>query len=136
MPISVLRLLCFATTFSVIAFGLTPSSVTLTATPNPATFGQAVTLNATVPSGATGSVTFYDGTTVLGIGTIAGTQATMTTVMLASGNRLLRAYYGGDATYAASTSAPLPQTVVAGASLGFRHAVQYPTVRGPFDCGG
>jgi len=74
-------------------------------------------------------VTFYDGVTVLGVGTISGTQATLTTVMLPSGTRQLRAYYGGDATYAASSSALLPQTVVAGSSLRFRREVSYALVR-------
>jgi hypothetical protein len=82
-------------------------------------------LTATVTSGATGKVTFYDGTTILGVGTISGIQASLSTVMLASGTRLLRAHYSGDTNYAASNSANLPQTVTAGASLGFRKAVNY-----------
>ena len=130
-PVAALPVLCFVTAFPAICFGLTPSSVTLTGSPNPASYGQAVTLTAAVSSGATGKVTFYDGTTVLGTGTLSttllSTQATLTTVMLASGNRSLRAYYDGDATYASSSSAPFTQTVVAGVSLGFRHAVNYST---------
>src|ERR1035438_4433314 len=125
LRVSTFRLLGFAVIWPAIVFGLTPSSVTLTASPNPANYGQAVTLSATVTAGATGAVTFYDGVTVLGVGTISGAQATLTTVMLPSGIRQLRAYYGGDTTYAASSSASLPQTVVAGISLGFRRAVTY-----------
>ena len=125
LRVSTFRPLCLAAILPAIVFGLTPSSVTFTASPNPANYGQAVTLTATVTTGATGAVTFYDGVTVLGVGTISSTQATLTTVMLPSGTRQLRAYYGGDATYAASSSAVLPQTVVAGTSLGFRHAVTY-----------
>ena len=121
--VATLRLLCLAVLFQAIVFGLTPSTVSLTASPNPSNYGQAVTLTATVTAGATGKVTFYDGVTILGIGTISGTEAATTTVMLASGSRSLRAYYGGDATYASSSSAPLPQSVVAGTSLGFHHPV-------------
>ena len=45
------------------------TTTTLAATPNPSVLGQPVTLTATVsPSAATGKVTFYDGTTVLGVG--------------------------------------------------------------------
>ena len=70
------------------------------AAPNPATFGQPVTLTATVsPSAATGQVTFYDGTTVLGVGTLAGGTATLHDHLLPAGSRSLRAYYGGDAVY-------------------------------------
>jgi uncharacterized repeat protein (TIGR01451 family) len=86
-------------------------------------------LTATVTSGATGKVTFYDGTTILGVGTISGAQASLSTVMLPSGTQLLRAHYSGDSNYAVSNSANLPQTVTAGTSLGFRKAVNYlPTV--------
>ncbi len=55
-----------------------PTTTALAAAPNPSTFGQPVTLTATVsPSAATGQVTFYDGTTVLGVGTLAGGTATL-----------------------------------------------------------
>ena len=47
----------------------------------------------------------------------------MTTVLLASGTRSLHAYYAGDVTYAPSNSAPVPQTVQLGDSLGFRRPV-------------
>ena len=55
-------------------------------------------------AGATGKVTFYDGVTVLGVGTLAGTQASLTTVMLPSGVRRLRAYYQGEGGLAVSSS--------------------------------
>ena len=72
------------------------TTTTLVATPNPSALGQSVTLTATVsPSAATGQVTFYDGTTVLGVGTLAGGTATLTTSLLPAGSRSLRAYYGG-----------------------------------------
>ena len=78
-----LRLLCSGVFSAAVVFCQTPSSLTLDSSPNPASYGQAVTLLATVTTGATGKVTFYDGTTVLGIGTISGTQAALTTAMLA-----------------------------------------------------
>src|ERR1035438_267724 len=126
--ITALRLPFFALIVPGIVFGLTPSSITLTASSNPVDYGQPVTLSATITSGATGKVAFYDGTTVLGIGAVSGTEAMLTTVMLPSGTRSLRAYYGGDETYAASTSTTLSETVVAGASTGLRPVVEYPTV--------
>ena len=88
--------------------------------------GQAVTLTATVsPSAATGKVTFYDGTTVLGVGTLAGGTATLSTILLPAGSRSLRAYYGGDAIYLASTSASVAQTVNAQPANSFLAAVNY-----------
>src|SRR5438477_8842876 len=124
--LAALRPFCLAIVLQAIVFGQAPSSVALIASPSPAGYGQAVTLTATVTSGATGKVTFYDGTAVLGIGTISGNQASMTTTLLAAGTRSLRAYYGGDSSFASSSSVNVPETVVAGTSLGFRHAVNYP----------
>lgn len=87
-----------------LAFGAT--SVSLTVTPNSAFVGNSVTLVATVsPNSSTGSVTFYDGTTVLGsapLVTVSSSQkATFTTILLpASGQtpRQLYARYLGDGT--------------------------------------
>src|SRR5207302_5303714 len=48
------------------------TSTGLTSSPNPSTFGQSVALTATVsPSSATGTVTFKDGSTSLGTGTLS-----------------------------------------------------------------
>ena len=88
------------------------TTTTLVATPSPSALGQTVTLTATVsPSAAAGQVTFYDGTTVLGVGTLASGTATLTTSLLPSGSRSLRAYYGGDAGYLASASGWVTQPV-------------------------
>lgn len=83
--------------------------------------GQAVTLYAAVtvlPPGVgtpTGTVTFKDGSTVLGTGTLAtvnGTPfATFTTSALALGAHAITAAYGGDALDAASMSAAVTVTV-------------------------
>ena len=68
------------------------------------------------PGAATGKVTFYDGTSVLGIGTITGGVAQLRTSLIPAGSGTLKAYYSGDASYAPSISAPTPQTVNANAS--------------------
>ena len=111
---------------SITASAQTASSVSLSSFPNPSNYGQVVTLVATVTSAATGKVTFYDGTTVLGVGTISGSSASLSTILLPSGTRSLHAHYSGDSTYAPSNSSPVPQSVVAGTSLGFQPAVSYP----------
>jgi hypothetical protein len=64
--LAVLRLSSLAIISQAIALGLTPTSVSLTASPSPSNYGQAVTLTTTVTSGATGKVTFYEGTTIFG----------------------------------------------------------------------
>ena len=110
----------------------TASSTTLATLPtSSAIFGQAVTLTATVsPTAATGKVTFYDGTTILGVGTLAGGRAVVSTILLAAGNRSLTALYGGDATYASSLSKAVALTVNTNASAAFVPAVGVPFTAG------
>jgi hypothetical protein len=86
-------------------------AVTLTSSTNPSALGHAVTLTATVTSGATGEVTFYDGINVLGSGTMAAGQATFTTRLLPSSAQSLLAIYSGDANFGPNTSAAYVQTV-------------------------
>ncbi len=88
------------------------TTTTLTSDINPSTVGQNVTFTATVsPAAATGTVTFSDGATVLGTGTLTGGVATFSTSTLALGTHPITAAYGGDATYSNSTSLPLDQVV-------------------------
>ncbi|MEI6605174.1 MAG: DUF6288 domain-containing protein [Verrucomicrobiota bacterium] len=67
------------------------------------TYG-AVTFTATVTPGASGTVTFKDGTTVLGTGPLASGQATCAATALALGSHTITAIFPGDGTYAPSTS--------------------------------
>jgi uncharacterized protein YjdB len=111
---------------------MAPSTVTLASSLNPSAYGQAITLTAAVvPPTATGKVTFYDGTTILGTAALANGQAALPTGLAASGTRLLRAYYGGDVNDAASTSATLSQMVNAAAANGFLAAKNSATGTGP-----
>jgi VCBS repeat-containing protein len=94
------------------ATGSTPTTTTLTSSLNPSNSGQTVTLTATVaPSATTGSVTFKDGAATLGTGTMSGGTATFSTTSLSGGTHSLTAAYGGNATYAPSTSSSITQTV-------------------------
>ncbi len=90
------------------------TTITVTATPNPATVGREVVLTATVAivapgvAAPTGTVTFRDGTTVLGTVNVAPSGlATFTTSSLALGARTITASYSGDALLEASTSSAL-----------------------------
>jgi hypothetical protein len=56
-------------------------------------------------------VTFFDGGTQIGTGTLAAGTATFTTSSLAVGSHSITAKYGGDPNNVASTSAALTQTV-------------------------
>jgi hypothetical protein len=85
--------------------------VTLASSVNPAAPGQAITFSATVPAGATGSITFLDGTTVLGVGTIAAGVATFTTPTLSIGSHSITASYDGDSSNSAAISAVLTEVV-------------------------
>ncbi|HEX8916082.1 MAG TPA: Ig-like domain-containing protein, partial [Humisphaera sp.] len=83
------------------------TATTVTSSPNPSAFGQAVTLTAVVatPAGtAAGTVTFYDGTVALGTATLVGGTATLTTAGLAVGTHPISAGYAGSANHVASTS--------------------------------
>ncbi len=95
-----------------IAFGQSSSSVSLAASSNPSTYGSSVTFTATVtPSAATGTLTFMDGSTVLGTRNVIGGSAPYSTSTLAAGTHSITAVYSGDANYNSSTSSTLTQTV-------------------------
>src|SRR5439155_719971 len=85
---------------------------------HPSVSGQAVTFTATVKAksaGAgtpTGTVTFKDGPSTLGTGTLNSSgQARFTISTLAVGSHSITASYGGDATFTGSTSRTVTQTV-------------------------
>ena len=95
------------------------SSTAVSSSANPSAQGASVTFTATVTgAGAspTGTVTFKDGATTLGSGTLSGGQATYSTSALAIGAHSITAVYGGDSNYSGSTSPVLTQNVVANSS--------------------
>ena len=93
---------------------LAATSTTLGSSPNPSNAGQSVTFTATVTSGSgtpAGTVTFREGSTVLGTAPLSGGSAFFTTSSLTSGSHPVTAQYGGDATFSGSTSAAVTQVV-------------------------
>jgi hypothetical protein len=94
---------------------LVTTQTILTTGSNPALSGQSLTLTATIVPGLSGSpsgtVTFYDGSTAIGSGTVAGSVATFSTTTLSVGTHTLTAAYAGDQNFAASTSAALSEAV-------------------------
>jgi hypothetical protein len=82
--------------------------------PNPSTYGQAITFTAMVAGAGgtpTGTVTFMDGTTKIGTGTLVNGQATFTDANLTAGNHSISAVYGGDSYFVGSTSTALAEAV-------------------------
>jgi autotransporter-associated beta strand protein len=93
------------------------STTTLMAAPTTAVTGQQVTLTATVAASSgtgtpTGTVQFFNGSTLLGTGTLNSSgEATTQTMSLTAGMPSLTAVYGGDSTFAGSTSTAVTVTV-------------------------
>ncbi len=109
------------------------TSVTVSSSLSPAPVGSRVTFIATVSPVApgagtpTGTVTFKNGSTVLGTGALAGPGvATFSTSGLTVGDSSITAEYGGDVAFAASNSPSLTQSMSAAAAT-----VAFRTVKSP-----
>lgn len=90
------------------------TTVTLSSSATSATVGTSITLTAAVsPSAATGTVYFYDGSTLVGSGALSSGTATETTTGLATGTHTVTATYSGSSTYATSTSSSVTITITA-----------------------
>jgi Big-like domain-containing protein len=89
------------------------TTLSLVSSLNPSELGQPVTFTATiVAAGApSGTITFKDGTTVLGTATVVSKIGAFTTSSLAIATHLITATYSGDASFAGSTSNTVPQVV-------------------------
>jgi hypothetical protein len=92
------------------------TTTTLKPSPNPSTYGQAVTFAAVVSSRAGTPpdgelVSFMEGTAVLGTGTLSSGSASFTTSTLPVGKNSVTAVYGGDSNFAGSTSKAVKQVV-------------------------
>ena len=105
-------------------------SASMTSSPNPSNLGQSVTLTGTITPAATGKITFFDGTTILGEASILNGTASFTTELLSSGTRSLRALYSGNSTYGPASSA-LTQTVNDTPINGLQVSKSYVTDAGP-----
>jgi hypothetical protein len=92
-----------------------PTTTTITSSSNPSTFGQSVTFSATVTPKAsgmpTGTVTFMNGSKILGTSPLNGGTAKFSTAALAVGRHCITAAYSGDTNFAVSKSPALHQLV-------------------------
>jgi hypothetical protein len=92
------------------------SSTIVASSLNPSTYGQSLTFTATISAASgsgtpTGTVTFYDGSTVLGTEMLSGGLASFTTSDLTVGDHSITAAYSGDFNFSTSTSAVFTQTI-------------------------
>jgi large repetitive protein len=93
------------------------TNTTVVSSRNPAAVGLPVTFTATVSvvtpgaGNPTGTVTFKDGLTTIGTGTLSGNSATFTTSALLLGLHTITASYGGDTSFSTSTSSGIAQKV-------------------------
>jgi hypothetical protein len=94
---------------------LDPTTTSLATSPNPSTTVVSVTMTATVTPGngvaATGTVSFYSGSTLLGNATLSGGVATLNHLFTTTGTFNLTAKYTGSNYKSASTSSVVMQTV-------------------------
>jgi hypothetical protein len=92
----------------------TPTTTVVSCTPNPSQYQQSVTCTATVTGTQgtpTGSVTFYNGATALGTGSLSAGSASYSTTTLQVGSNSITAIYSGDSNNQSSTSAAFVQAV-------------------------
>jgi MYXO-CTERM domain-containing protein len=94
--------------------GAYAATIAVTSSANPSTFGQEVLIKATLTGEGgtpTGTVTFKDGATTLGTGTLSDAgEAIMKNAALSVGVHSLVVEYGGDVSYASGTGS-VSQTV-------------------------
>jgi sugar lactone lactonase YvrE len=89
-------------------------AIAVVASANPAFVSSPVTLTATVSSTAgmpAGTVSFYDGTTLLGPGTLSTGVATYTSPGLAAGSHSITAVYSGDGNFLTVASVAFTETI-------------------------
>lgn len=107
----------YGSTSFVTRIHLVSTTTALTASPNPSTYGEAVTLTAVVtsnlgtqpPDGE--AVSFMKGKTLLGTAMLAGGVASFTTATLNAGTMAATAVYAGDPGFGGSSSTPVKQVV-------------------------
>ena len=98
----------------------TSTSVSLTTSAQPGVVAQPLTLTATVASGSgtpNGTVTFKDGATVIGAGSLVAGKVSVI-AQLEVGSHSLTASYAGEGAWASSSSAILTETMQSGGTPG------------------
>jgi len=93
--------------------GLPTPTLTLSSSNALPSLGQNVTFSASISNGVNGVITFSDGGTSIGTGTISGGVASLTISNLSARRHSIVASWPGSGSFNATTSAPLNQVVAA-----------------------
>ena len=110
------------------------TSFTLSDSASSITFGQAETFTATVAASMvsrpspSGTVSFYDGTTLLASVALSGGSAAYATSALTTGSHSITAAYSGDANFNPNTSSTTTQVTVAALTPAFTLTTGSPTL--------
>lgn len=93
---------------------LNVAQLALDSSVNPSLPGQSTTLTATLTAlgTPTGTVKFYDGSTLIGTANLSGNTASISVSFSTTGNHILTAVYSGDTLTQGVTSPPLTQVVL------------------------
>jgi hypothetical protein len=97
-----------------LSFSIVHTATAVTSSVNPSQFYQGVAFTAAVHAASgtpTGTVTFFNGTTQLGVATLSAGKASLKPVTLQLGSRSITATYSGSANFTSSTSPVFTQTV-------------------------
>ncbi len=87
-------------------------TLTVATSGTPSIYGASVTFTATISSGPTGSITFYDGGVSIGTGTISGNTASLTpAIRLAAGAHTITAGWASNSNYNSVVSSGITQVV-------------------------
>ena len=101
--------------------GGTATTTTLTAANSSVSAGGSDTLTASVsPTAATGTVTFYSDSNSIGSQTLSSGVASVSYTFATAGSYSITATYGGNSTYASSTSSAITVTVTASSAGAWR----------------
>ena len=90
---------------------LSNSATVLRSSASTTQFSKPLTLTATVTSGVTGTVSFYDGKRLLGTVSLNGNSASLSTTRLNKGKHVIHATYNGDVAFLSSNSKALTVVV-------------------------
>ena len=96
----------------------------------PSNYGSAITLTASISSGPTGMVTFYDGATSIGTATLQGTTAALITSTLSVGVHFITASWPGNSNFNSVNSSLVTQTVTQALTATALSAVPNPAIAG------
>ena len=105
---------CYSMYLSLSTGSLSTPTLSVSSSLSPTSYGQVVSLTATISAGPTGLVSFYSDSVQIGQAPINGTTATLVTTGLPLGSHSITASWPGNASYNPVSSSAITQTVNVG----------------------